>query len=100
MVMILMPCLPADSKSQGRHAAPMPWKSYGAGARLVRAGARGHDAVALQRREGEVDVLARVDGAQAGEDVQRVLRDAHAVVLEADRLLLGVVAADGAGTSP
>ena len=67
-----------------------------AGARLVGAGARGDDAVLGERAEGRLDVLAGVDGAQPGEDVQRVLREADAVVLEAERLELAAVAADGA----
>ena len=78
---------------------PWPWKSYGlvrglyAPARVVWMPA------ALQRAEHRLDVLARVDGAQAGEDVERVLAEAHAVVLEAERLGLAVVAADRRGSA-
>ena len=66
------------------------------GARLVGAGARGDDAVLGERAEGRLDAGRRVDGAQPGEHVQRVLREGDAVVLEAERLELAAVAADGA----
>src|SRR4029079_9157616 len=42
------------------------------------------------------DGVAGVDRAQAGEHVQRVLREGDAVVLEAERLELAAVTADGA----
>src|SRR5204863_8846578 len=42
------------------------------------------------------DVLRRVDRAQPREDVERVLGEVNAVVLESDGLEAAVVAADGA----
>src|SRR4029079_1284657 len=87
-----MPCLPASSKTYGRHLAPKPWNAYG----LVRglyAPIRGqpwrggsshahpcpHLLVLLHPLHHRAGRLRRVDGAQAGEYVQAVLAEAHAV---------------------
>ena len=91
-----MPYLPASSNTYGRQAAPWPWKSYG----LVRglyAPARVVTMPCSASARKVASTFSRVvDGAQAREDVQRVLREGDAVVLEAERLELAVVAADGA----
>ncbi len=68
----------------------------GAGARFVDAHARGHLALIAEGGEHELDVLAGVDGAEAGEEVDALVVELDAVVREAGRLGGGVGAADEA----
>src|SRR5213075_1389350 len=63
-------------------------------ARLVRAHARAHLPRVLQRLERLLGVLARVDGIEPGDDVEALLVERHTLVLEADRLLAALPAAE------
>ena len=65
-------------------------------ARLVGAHARVSLPEGCERREHRLGVLRRVDGAEPGEDVQSVLRELDAVVREAARAPVVLVAADDA----
>src|SRR6185312_2018587 len=61
-----------------------------AGARLVGAHARADLAGFLERPEGALGVLARVDGVEARDDVEGVLVELHSAVREADRLVVAL----------
>ena len=75
MAITRTPCLPASSKTQGRHCLAEALEVVRAGARLVGAHARGRDARLAQRgASSALDVLARVDRAEAGEDVDSARR--------------------------
>jgi hypothetical protein len=73
-----------------------PLEVVGTGAGLVGARAGRDDAVLGQGREHGIHILARVYGAQPREEMEGLLADADAVVLEAHRLEAAPVASDGA----
>ena len=76
-----------------RQAAPaVPLKRVGARARLVGAHPRRREGEALEGAEHGLDVVVRVDGAETRENVQVVLRELHAVVREAARAPVVLVA--------
>ena len=96
IAMTRMPCLPAFSKTHGQAALAVALERVRVRARLVRAHARRRLPERRERREHRLDVLRRVDGAEPGEDVQVVLRELDAVVREAARAPVVLVAADDA----
>ncbi len=88
--------LPRELEHERQACRAVALEVVGARARLVGARAGGRDACAAQRPEGVLEVLARVHRADAGEEVEAVLAEVDAVVLEAERLGLAFVAADRA----
>ena len=72
----------------------MALERIGVGPGLVGAHARAHLAVVSQGTQHGLDVLACIHRAQAGEDLQAVLPETHAVVLEVARPRVALVPAE------